>query len=50
MQVTSPYRDVLHHFDKVTHDQFAFIAAESENYLACFKVETQTLERGGGGG
>jgi hypothetical protein len=49
MQVTSPYRDVLHHFDKVTHDQFVFIVAESGNYLACFKVETRTLEKGGGG-
>jgi hypothetical protein len=44
MQVTSPYGDVLHHSDKVTLGQFAFTAAESGNYLACFKVET--LERG----
>jgi hypothetical protein len=47
MQVTSPYGDVLHHSDKVTLGQFAFTAAESGNYLACFKVET--LERGNGG-
>jgi hypothetical protein len=42
----SHYRDVLHHFDMVTHGQFAFIVAESRNYLACFKVETHSLERG----
>ncbi|KAK3121936.1 hypothetical protein QOZ80_8BG0663020 [Eleusine coracana subsp. coracana] len=43
-EVTSPYGDVLHHSDKVTHGQFAFTSAESGNYLACFKVEV--LEKG----
>ncbi|GJN15985.1 hypothetical protein PR202_gb02935 [Eleusine coracana subsp. coracana] len=43
-KVTSPYGDVLHHSDKVTHGQFAFTSAESGNYLACFKVEV--LEKG----
>ncbi|TVU05571.1 hypothetical protein EJB05_48738, partial [Eragrostis curvula] len=43
-KVTSPYGDVLHQSDKVTYGQFAFTAAESGSYLACFKVET--LEQG----
>jgi hypothetical protein len=46
MQVTSPYLGVLHHSDKVTHGQLVFTTAESGNYLASFKVKTQTEERG----
>ncbi|CAD6245465.1 unnamed protein product [Miscanthus lutarioriparius] len=43
-KVTSPFGDVLHHADKVSHGQFAFTTAESGIYLACFW--TETLEKG----
>ena len=42
--MTSPFGDVLHHADKVSHGQFAFTTAESGIYLACFW--TETLEKG----
>ncbi|KAJ1268810.1 hypothetical protein BS78_07G162400 [Paspalum vaginatum] len=43
-KVTSPYGDVLHRSDKVSHGQFAFTTAESGVYLACFWAES--LEQG----
>jgi p24 family protein delta-1 len=44
LQVTSPYGDILHHAEKVSHGQFAFTTAESGIYLACFWAGT--LEKG----
>ncbi|OEL24739.1 Transmembrane emp24 domain-containing protein p24delta3 [Dichanthelium oligosanthes] len=43
-KVTSPYGDVLHHAEKVSHGEFAFTTAESGIYLACFWADT--LDRG----
>ncbi|KAK9053874.1 hypothetical protein SSX86_024949 [Deinandra increscens subsp. villosa] len=35
-EVTSPYGNVLHHKENVTHGQFAFTSSESGQYLTCF--------------
>ncbi|XP_076938143.1 transmembrane emp24 domain-containing protein p24delta3-like [Bidens hawaiensis] len=35
-QVTSPYGNILHHMDTVTHGQFVFTSTESGQYLSCF--------------
>ncbi|XP_076909999.1 transmembrane emp24 domain-containing protein p24delta3-like [Bidens hawaiensis] len=35
-KVTSPYGNILHHMDNVTHAQFAFTSTESGQYLTCF--------------
>ncbi|KAK9073935.1 hypothetical protein SSX86_006529 [Deinandra increscens subsp. villosa] len=35
-KVTSPYGNVLHHKENVTHGQFAFTSSESGQYLTCF--------------
>ncbi|KAL8209518.1 hypothetical protein R6Q57_006250 [Mikania cordata] len=35
-KVTSPYGNILHHKENVTHGQFAFTSSESGQYLACF--------------
>ena len=42
--MTSPFGDVLHHANKVSHGQFAFTTAESGIYLAFFWAET--VEKG----
>ncbi|KAJ0525196.1 putative transmembrane emp24 domain-containing protein [Helianthus annuus] len=34
--VTSPYGNVLHHKENVTHGQFAFTSSESGQYMTCF--------------
>ncbi|KAJ0533226.1 putative GOLD domain-containing protein [Helianthus annuus] len=35
-KVTSPYGNVLHHKENVTHGQFAFTSSESGQYMTCF--------------
>ncbi|KVI01764.1 GOLD-like protein [Cynara cardunculus var. scolymus] len=35
-KVTSPYGNVLHHKENITHGQFAFTSSESGQYLTCF--------------
>ncbi|KAK1418293.1 hypothetical protein QVD17_27436 [Tagetes erecta] len=35
-KVTSPYGNILHHKENVTHGQFAFTSSESGQYLTCF--------------
>lgn len=35
-KVTSPYGNVLHHKQNITHGQFAFTSSESGQYLTCF--------------
>ncbi|KAI4299004.1 hypothetical protein L6164_032503 [Bauhinia variegata] len=40
VKVTSPYGNVLHHKENMTHGQFAFTTHESGNYLACFWVDS----------
>ncbi|KAI3805130.1 hypothetical protein L1987_27207 [Smallanthus sonchifolius] len=34
--VTSPYGNIIHHKENVTHDEFAFTSTESGLYLTCF--------------
>ncbi|KAI3755229.1 hypothetical protein L1987_55025 [Smallanthus sonchifolius] len=36
LQVTSPYGNIIHHKENVTHDEFAFKSTESGLYLTCF--------------
>lgn len=35
-KVTSPYGNILHHKENITHGQFAFTSSESGQYLTCF--------------
>ncbi|XP_071716615.1 transmembrane emp24 domain-containing protein p24delta3-like [Rutidosis leptorrhynchoides] len=39
VKVTSPYGNILHHKENMTHGQFAFTTTESGNYIACFWVD-----------
>nr|GEV59242.1 zinc finger, CCHC-type [Tanacetum cinerariifolium] len=39
MQVTSPYGNILHHLENITHGQFAFTSSESGQYLTCFSTD-----------
>ncbi|XP_055831844.1 transmembrane emp24 domain-containing protein p24delta3-like [Solanum dulcamara] len=36
LKVTSPFGNILHHEENVTHGQFAFTTTEPGNYMACF--------------
>ncbi|KAI3439317.1 GOLD domain-containing protein [Psidium guajava] len=45
VKVTSPYGNILHHKENVTHGQFAFTTSEPGNHQACFWVDSN--ERGG---
>ncbi|PWA94483.1 emp24/gp25L/p24 family/GOLD family protein [Artemisia annua] len=38
-KVTSPYGNILHHSENVTHGQFAFTSSESGQYLTCFSID-----------
>lgn len=38
-KVTSPYGNVLHHQENVTHGQFAFTTSEIGQHVACFWVD-----------
>nr|XP_043629381.1 transmembrane emp24 domain-containing protein p24delta3-like [Erigeron canadensis] len=35
-KVTSPYGNILHHKENITHGQFAFTSSEAGLYLTCF--------------
>ncbi|XP_023552019.1 transmembrane emp24 domain-containing protein p24delta3-like [Cucurbita pepo subsp. pepo] len=45
-KVASPYGNVLHHAENITHSQFAFTTTEAGNYLVCFWLTDQKLEPG----
>lgn len=44
--MASPYGNVLHHAENITHSQFAFTTTEAGNYLVCFWLTDQKLEPG----
>ncbi|CAH1445181.1 unnamed protein product [Lactuca virosa] len=35
-KVTSPYGNILHHKENITHGQFAFTSSEAGQYVTCF--------------
>ncbi|KAG8378281.1 hypothetical protein BUALT_Bualt08G0121200 [Buddleja alternifolia] len=39
IKVLSPFGNVLHHQEKITHGQFGFTTTESGSYTACFWVD-----------
>lgn len=50
MQVTSPYGNIIHEKENVTHGQFAFTSSEAGNYVVCFYVDQPYTRRGGRSG
>ncbi|GLT49805.1 hypothetical protein SLA2020_233360 [Shorea laevis] len=39
-RVTSPFGNNLHHYENVSHGQFAFTTSETGNYQACFSLDS----------
>ncbi|XP_056163268.1 transmembrane emp24 domain-containing protein p24delta3-like isoform X2 [Syzygium oleosum] len=40
VKVTSPFGNVLHHKENVTHGQFAFTTSEAGHHIACLSVDS----------